>query len=233
MSSGYLPNADGDLLGWVKNCAARMASSYAEYGIPQAQAEGFVTLAGEYAVALAAVQNRGARTGAGVIVMNAARTRVKVAARGIVALARAQPDMVPEKLIELGASVRKGTSTPAPRVRQQPRVSVRSVVARKVSVQVTTLGVPGFRLPPGVKGMNVFIHVGDRPPERINHWTYALSTTKTKFDIDFPRDTPAFSKVWISCFYLNNRLQRGMASIPLATNLGTWEVVDSPIALAA
>lgn len=233
MSSGYLPNADADLLAWVRNCAARIETNYAEYGISLEQSESFVALAEEYAVALSNVSNPGSRTSSGVIVKNEARTRVKVAARGIIALARAQPGMAPQKLIELGASLRKATSTPAPRVRLTLTVTVRSVVARKVSVRVRTPSVPGFRLPPAVKGMNVFVHVGDVPPARINHWTYALSTTRTKFDIDFPRDTPAFSKVWISCFYLNNRLQRGMASVPVATNLGTWGVVDSPMTLAA
>ena len=52
-----------------------------------------------------------------------------------------------------------------------------------------------------------------------NAWTFSGNTTKNVYDIVLPNATPAGSRVWITAFWFNNRMDSGPAATAVSVNV--------------
>jgi hypothetical protein len=78
--------------------------------------------------------------------------------------------------------------------------------------------------PAGVKGASVCWFAGDAPPADPALWHFGANTTRNVVDVMLPTDTTPGSKVWLTAFWFNNKMEAGPASIPVSIHIpGTME----------
>ena len=71
----------------------------------------------------------------------------------------------------------------------------------------------------GVKGASIFRYIGENAPNSVEGWTFAGNTTKTVYEVTLPAETPAGSKVWITAYWFNGKMQSGPAATPVSIHI--------------
>jgi len=73
--------------------------------------------------------------------------------------------------------------------------------------------------PIGAMGATVLYHVGDTAPCDPAEWTFARNASKPAFEVDVPLSVEAGSKVWLTAFWFNKRMQPGQAAKAKSTRI--------------
>ena len=107
--------------------------------------------------------------------------------------------------------------SPIPVPTEVPELDVLSVAGRTVRIRLHNENTLSVRKPAGVKGATIFSFVGEDAPEDISLWKFEMSTAKTTVDITFPITVEAGSKVWLTAFWFNPKLQSGPACLAVPT----------------
>jgi len=217
-----IPTKDTLLVAWSSNADARLTASPSTYGITAPIA---LQYNGLHVLFIAAYDALSTAVESGVRSKSLATAKDE-AKRNLLAFARALYGQVQSSTVVtdankelLGVTVRKAPA-PQPAPGYAPDADVVLVNGRTVRVRAHDAQVPTRKgKPPGVKGLTVLSYVGEAPPANIANWVFEGNTTKTTIDVVFPDTVAAGAKVWITCFWRNERDMSGPACSPISTYL--------------
>jgi len=228
----FLPSKEADLLAWSTNFDAKITATPTIYGVTSAMATVYTALHLAFATKYAESIEPTTNSKATIAAKNLAKQNLvngPGGARALVALCQAFPGMNDALRAELSIRPRDVEPSPAPVPDDAPQLNIVSTVGRKVTLRLRDPKNPDRRgKPEGIQGATVLTHVGTTAPQDPLLWTFAINTSKTTFDIDFPVTIPAESKVWITAFWFNSRKDNSPPSTPVATRLA--DTVAMPIA---
>ncbi len=189
----FLPDRDSALLAWSLNFKSLITATPTAYGLTAEQASVYDALHEAYATALAAA-DPSIRNKPATATKNVRRAMLKTQARLLAGLIEHTVSVSDAQKLELGLTVRK-PPTPVPAPSASPNIDIVSVNGRSVKVRLHG-DEPGRRgRPAGVQGASVFSYVGEQPTDDISAWKFEGSTTRTRFDVEFPATVQPGTKV--------------------------------------
>jgi len=222
-TTDYLPAREADLLQWSTNFDTRINAGALNYGLTVPQAAAYTVLHDAFAAAYATANEPITRTPAAITTKNTAKNALIRGVGGIrelAAIVQAFPGTTDTERVELGLNVRDTEPTPIPPPSVAPGLSVSLVTGRTVKVRVFDALVPSSRSKPeGVLGASVYSYVGETAPVDIDSWKYEGSTTRTTIDVEFPATVANGSRVWLTAYWTNPRLESGPPCQPVSTNI--------------
>jgi len=215
--SSYLPSREADLADWALNFNTLINVDPTVYGLTAEQAA-------EYAARYTAFEGLYEKSKQPTTRTPAVNQGKRDAKRAMIALTRqlvtviqGQPTTTNEQRAALGITVRDTDPTPFP----VPSVSPVLEVTRVNGWTVSLLLHDGMRRrkPEGVKGANLFSFVGEQPPSEIAAWKFEGGTSRTSLTVEFDHGLTPGTKIWLTAFWFNPRLQSGPACAPVATQI--------------
>ncbi|MFT3788146.1 MAG: hypothetical protein QM770_18580 [Tepidisphaeraceae bacterium] len=226
MGTGFVPLRDPDLLLWSTSFKSLITATPTLFGLTAALATQYGTKHDAYASALAVVQNATTKTKGAVAAKDAAKKALRTLAGQLGKTAQNFPSITAQQLDDLRVTVRSRPA-PIPPPADAPQVVLSSVKDRTVSLLLRGPDANMRRKPAGVQGAIVFSFIGEAPPDDMSAWYYQGNTGKDSAVIEFPIDTPPFSKVWFTACWYNPRGENGPACTPISANLGAWQVQET------
>jgi hypothetical protein len=221
-TTDYLPTREADLLQWSANFDARITAGAASYGLTPAQATVYNGLHSAFQQAWQKANENLTRTPAAIQTKKDAKKALISGEGGIRELAgivQEYPGTTDTERVELGLTVRAEPS-PIPVPQEMPGLDIVSVTGRTVKIRIHDASSPSSRAKPdGVLGAGVYSFVGATPAESLDDWTYEGSTTKNIINIEFPASVPAGSKVWLSAYWFNPKVESGSPCEPVSTHI--------------
>lgn len=242
MTTDFIPRTDAALLAYSANFSTLMTASPTTYGCTAGMATTLATKQAFYATCLEAATNPATRGGSTVFAKDNARRDLVAYIRQLARTVQGTASVTDQQKFDLGVTVRKTVISPIPVPSQSPTLVVKSTNLNIVRVELRTMSGPGVSQrgkPPGVTGAAVFSYVGATPPIDIEDWVFQGNTTRTVVDIAFDPGIAPGAKVWLCGFWFNARMQSGVASAPISTNVPGGGVglgianTDEPLAKAA
>jgi hypothetical protein len=216
-----IPRKDTELVPYSTNWNTRLTSSPATYGATSAEASAYTALHTPYLAAVAAVQAaREAHIQSSPLAAtkNAAKADLLRYARWLYKNIQANATVTDTAKIEMGIKVPDASPTPQPVPSLAPKITVKSVNGRLVSMQLGTDEHPG-KLPLGVNGATILSFVGTEAPVSPAVCKYEGSTSKSTVEVLFPETVEPGTQVWLLAFYFNERKQNGPACTPVPVTI--------------
>jgi hypothetical protein len=206
-------------LAFSLNFSTKITASPVTYGLVAGQATVYAALHAAYSAAYTAAVDPSTRTRSAIATKNNARSALKTNARLLAKVVEATATVTDAEKIDLGLNVRAQPS-PIPAPSTAPALEIVSVIGLTVKIKLhdTSSDVRRGR-PPGVQGASVFSFVGAASPADIAAWKFEGSTGRTTIDIAFDSSVAAGTKVWLTAFWCNAKLQSGPACAPVSANL--------------
>ncbi|MEM1010629.1 MAG: hypothetical protein AAGI46_00245 [Planctomycetota bacterium] len=160
----------------------------------------------------------------------------KIAGR-VVSILRGNPDLTDKQLEDIGVRpiATKRKSIPAPS--EAPVFTNLRVDGRTIYGELRREA-RGRGKPADVTGAILFTATGPIAPMGMDGWTFAQSTTKTKFTLTMP-PSETETVVWVSAFWQNAKDESGPASEPVSVKLASGGALPaeneerSPMRIAA
>ena len=210
---------DGSLNNWGINFVAQLESSPlgpADFGIPDAMATEFTAAQSAYATAYAASQNQTTRGPSTIQGKDDARRSFVEVARRTIKQAEIFPGLTDQQRIDLRIPIPDSSRTPVEPPETKPRLQIVSVQGHLVKLQVLDEN-NKRRRPRYVSGYNLFMFVGDTPPNDIAAWKFVAGYNKLDTELTLPLTLPVGTKVWLTCAWVNRKLEAGPACDPVMT----------------
>jgi hypothetical protein len=212
------------LFEWSRNFSTLLSASPTVFGCTAAMATSYAGYHTAYGTALAAC-SPGVRSASAVLAKNQARENLKFQAKLLSNTINGTATVSDAQKRQLGLNVR-AIPQPVPPPAMSPTIDVTAVSGWTASLRLSDGSKPGKRgKPPGVKGVSIFSFVGAQPPTDISAWKFEGSTTKMRQDVLFDNTLAPGTRVFVTAFFFNNKMQSGPACPPVATNLpgsGVW-----------
>lgn len=218
MSLGATPRKDQELLAWSLNFKTLITATPTVFGLTAGQATQYGTAHTAFATALQTATEPTTRTKAAIAAKDSAKITLRALAGSFGGMVDKNIAVTNAQKIELGLNVR-ATPSPIPAPSAAPKLTVKTVLGRTVTLQLENADVTKRARPAGVQGASVFSHVGDAPPESISSWVFEGSTTKTTVDVAFETSVAPGAKVWFCAFWYSARALSGPACTPISANL--------------
>jgi hypothetical protein len=199
-----------------------ITASPTTYGESAGQASAYTALHTAIATAYATATNPATNSKANVEIKNNAKAALldgPGGARQLVAIIQAFPGTNDDMRAELNVRIPDTDPTPAPVPTTSPDLDILATFGHTIRVRLHESKVSGNTTPEGVKGASVFFFVGDNAPAEISQWNYNGMTTRSTYDAVLPSETPFGSKVWLTAFWFNNRMESGPAATPVSIHL--------------
>jgi hypothetical protein len=220
MSRDYIPGREAEQVNFVGNFAAVVTLKAAALGVPLPLAASNQAAADDYAAAYATATDPATRTAAAVADKSDKRRASVASTRRVAAVVRANPDLGPHVMADLGLRPRDARHSPSPAPEAPPAVNVLSVFGCTARVRLTDPANPARRgKPDHVAGAQVFSHVGETAPANLSDWTNEGNTGRTALDLVFPPTLEPGARVWITARWFGPRFQNGPTAPPVTTRL--------------
>ena len=223
MQRSYLPRSDMGVVLFTQSFAANLTKDPHRFGVQPETAAAYAALQDEFAQAMKRAEDPQTRTPVAVLRKQSLRESLEARTRELVRLILARPGTSNEDRTTLGLPQRGALAVPKGRPKAKPQVEVRRVDGNRVTLELygqTADGHVTARKPAGVKGATLFTAVGPEPPTAPDDWRYERATLERRVQLTFPHTLPPGTRVWITAFWLNDRLERGPASQPVGAYLG-------------
>jgi hypothetical protein len=219
MNRSFFDRPDPVLYTASMNFSTKISANPAACGLSPSQADAYAALNALWTAAYEAARDPATRTQSRVAAKNAARKALRKMASDLAWIISGTPAVTDAQKIDLGLSVRRPPS-PIPPPADRPGMDLISVTGRTVMLRIHDLASVSRRgKPAGVAAAWVYTFVGENYPADPAHWTFAGATTRAKYRIVFPDDTPNDQQVWIAALWINRKQEAGPMSAPLTTNL--------------
>ena len=216
----YPPSREGDLLAWAANFFELINATPTQFGLTAPQATAFGALSSDYADKYETATEPSTNSHAAVVAKNTAKAALLAGASQLVAIVQAHPGTTDAQRAALGIKVRDNEPTPAPVPAAPPFLAVVSTLGRTVKLRLGDLDNPNRRAkPPGVQGATILTYVGDFPPDDPMEWAFAINTSRTLVDVQFPLTVAAGAKVWITAVWFNTRKETSIAAEAVSVRL--------------
>jgi hypothetical protein len=220
MSTHFFPQREADLVTFAANFDAKITANPTSYGLTADQATAFNTLYTAFRTAYQLANNPDTRSPSNIVAKDTAKEAMIENIRQLARIVQAVPDIKPSQLRELGLTVRDPEPTPVPVPDDPPVIDIIAVEGRTVHIRLHDINASTKRgKPAGVYGATVLSYVGDTPPDDLSSWKFEGNITRTSIEVDFPPTIAPGTKVWLTAFWINPRLQSGPATTPVDTYL--------------
>lgn len=214
------PHTVARLVGFSTNFNSKLSVNYAVYQMTLEQAGAYTALHESFIAAQTAVvaaRDKGQRDKSLTNARDEAMTNLLSLGRSYYAAIQKNPAVSDAAKLDLGVVVIDRSPQPEPAPREAPLVRIAGVTGRTLDVVLSTGGKESK--PANAKYSAVYTFVGENYSENPGDWAYHGSSGKNERQITLPTGTPAGAQVWVMAAWLNNRLQAGPASVPVATNI--------------
>ncbi len=227
-STTFPPPREADLLSTSLNFKTKITATPLVFSLTAAQATQYGVYHDAFASALAVANDDATRSPMNIELKNTAKKNLIAYLRLLAGIVQRAPTTTNAMRIDLGIPERKTEYSPIPIPEVAPALSVVSVNGRLIRVKMTDPANPSRRgLNPDIDGVAIFSFVGEDPPTVLSQYRFEGNIARATAEIEMAPTVPAFSKVWITAFYFNERKQSG----PLATAISTY--TGASIAAAA
>jgi hypothetical protein len=219
MAKPYLPSRESELVVWMQNFAGQVTEDPARYGLTEAQGTQLGTLNTNFQQNYDLANHPQTRSPTNIEAKNVAKRELIAYTRQLVEVIQGQPSTTDTQRRTLGITVRDSDPTPVPPPEVAPRLDVVSVSGWLVSLRLHDGESTRRAKPAGVKGATLFSYVGETPPSDIAAWKFEGSTTRTSTQVMFSNQLTPGTKVWLTAFWFNPRLESGPACAPVGTQI--------------
>jgi hypothetical protein len=146
---------------------------------------------------------------------------------GLAAIATNQMGMTNSLREELGLPPRDEVVSPIPAPTMVPVAKILSVNGWTTEVQITTAGSTSRALPDGCAGINIYSFIGASPPSDPLLWTFEGESSRSRFKIAAPPETPVGTKIFYAFCFKSPRFQVGpaCAGVPVIIGGGVPETM--------
>lgn len=223
----YLPSRDALLQSFTDNMGRIVSTDPVPFGITPQQATDYVALQAEFATKLVAAtepSTRGKRT---VFEKDDSKKRLVKRTREFAMTIGKSMNVSNGQRQELGLPILPATRSTVNPPTQKPIAVVTSVDGRTVGMELRHNAERPGKAPNAVAS-TVFTYIGETPPSGADGWTFALNTTKTKFNIHFPASAVG-QTAWITVFWRNAKDQSSPASTPVMVSLPAGGVLPQGV----
>jgi len=215
----FLPRREAELVTWGANFAQLIVASPETYGLTLDQAQAFDVAFDEFRTAYNVANNNMTRSPANIEIKNEKKSAMKAMARTLARQIQGMPFVTNAQKLELGLNV-KGEPQPVPPPEFAPEMDIFAIIGRTVKFRLHNEQALGHRgKPHGIKGASVFSYVGETAPDNLDDWHFEGNTSRTIIDTEFPVTVPPGSKVFLTAFWFNAKMQSGPACQPQGVNL--------------
>jgi hypothetical protein len=220
MANGFPPAREADLVTFSLNFKTKITASPTTYSLTAAQATSYGTLHDAFVASYTTATDPATRSPMNIAEKDDKKLALVENLRLLAGIVQRAPGTTNPMRIDLGLPTRNFEPAPVPPPADPPQVAVRSVNGRTAHLRLEDVANPSRRgKPAGVFGAAVFSHVGATPPAELADWKFEGNTGRTKFEVNFPSDTPAGATVWFTAFWFNQRKESGPPCDPICTNL--------------
>jgi hypothetical protein len=184
MGGSWVPLSDNGLEAFVAGFSAKVSLDPAAYGLSVSDAASLAGLRASFVNALAISSDPATRTRTAVTNKNGARAAMLRQLRVLAGRVQANPAVTPGQRTDLGLKVR-GAGSAIPPPRGTPTLGLAQMYIGSHTVRIADAEVVTRRgRPPGVRGAEIFCHVGDGPPPPdLADWRFEGQTTERQFRI--------------------------------------------------
>jgi hypothetical protein len=219
MPGDYLPHRDELLLAFTDNLRRIVSRDPGALAVAEVDAQRYALVQLDYARKLRAAVDPGTRGRQTVLLKDFSK-------RELVGLTRRLARQINNALIvsdaqrgELALTIRKTTPTPVPVPEVAPRIDVRAVDGRDVTIALRDVLRPTSKARPvGVAWANVFSFVGETPPDDVLAWTFEGGVSSpSKVTYTFDQAIEPGTRVWFAAMWVNRKGQSGPVSEPVST----------------
>lgn len=221
-TNGFLPLSDAALLNWLNNASSVLTASPATYGSNLEAAATFAAVVTAYADAYATANEVSTRTKVTVADKDSARKAAKEAARQMASVAYGQAGITAGQLTAIGLTVKDTTPSPVPVPTTIPNVTLMLTGPQTMRVLARDPASETSRAKPaGVRQIMVQVYEstgGTTPPSDLSQWPGATPYGRTTIDLYFAEMIET-TDVWVSCYWMNSRNERGPSSEPMSLRL--------------
>lgn len=218
--SNWLPETDAALRDWGASFVQQLESAAlpSVFGLTDAQAAAFSDAFNAYSAAYVKANTEATRGPVSVQEKNTAKDALKRVARETVAIVQAFPGTTNDMRAALQITIRDTERTPIDPPTQTPTLQVASVEGHRA--KLTVLNAENKkRRPAHVNGWNLFSYVGETPPADLAEWKFEFGENKLDAELYLPTTLPVGTKVWLTCCWVNRKLETGPACQPVMTRV--------------
>ena len=219
MARSYPPTKDSELLAFSANFRRVIAADAATYGLTDTIVGNFTAVQQKFSEAYERHIEPTTRGPAATLAKNDAKEKLLSSLRPLCKVAGNYPGVTPEERQALGLPEPDRTPTPVPPPSSAPIVEVLSVAGHLATVRLGSVDSERRRKPTGVRGANVFTHVGEAPPSTADGWHFHGTMTKTEFPLSLGASLEPGATVWITAQWFNTKGQTGPAATPTSTRV--------------
>jgi hypothetical protein len=216
MSTPVFPQSrEADLLAWSAQFFALITAQPTRYSLNAAQATAYGVLHDAFATARAAAIDTNTNSKANIEAKNTTKEALLYGPGGawqLVNIIQAAPATTNDMRVALNIRIPDVDPQPVPRPTEKPNIDLVSVSGYTITVRLHGDNVTGK--PANVKGASLFTFVGPMQPTELTNWTFQGNTTKNTATLSVPPTTPPGSRVWVTAFWFNNRMESGDPTMP-------------------
>jgi hypothetical protein len=150
---------------------------------------------------------------------NDAKAAFKQVARRAALIVYAQAGLSSQQISDVGLTVRKTHDTPRPPPSTAPSVIITGVDGHAVSLLLRNGTSVRRAKPENATGASIFTFVGEEPSLNVADWTFYESTSETRCTVEFDQTLTPGTKVWVTAFWVNAKLQSSPAATPVGTQI--------------
>lgn len=222
-NNDYLPSREADLLNWSNNFNNVINLSPTAFGLTAGQCTVFGVLHTSWNNAYTDATQPSTRTPSAIQLKNDSKFAMINNAGGIRALVniiQAHPGTTNQQRVDLGITVSDAEPSPVPAPATAPDLSIISIFNRTVKIRLRDVENADRRgKPDGVQGATILLFVGEDAPADPMEWNFALNTSTTLLDMDFPATIAAGAKVWLTAIWFNARKENSPPATPVSVRL--------------
>jgi hypothetical protein len=222
-----MPTTDGGKLTFVNNMIDLVTAAPTSWGITAGIVTQLTSYRDDYETKLAAATEPATKSRANTFAKNQARDlMVSYIRDSVVPPIQGSAVVTDQMKHDLDITIRGANPrTPIQAPTEVPVATIRKVDGWTTDVQITTAGSERRGLPDGVAGINIYSYAGATPPADPLLWTYEGESSKSRFKIAAPPETPVGTKIFYTFCFKNPRFQVGpaCAGVPVVVGGGVPE----------
>ena len=220
----FKPRTESGLRAWSANFLQKVSGTPMAFGITVPQVAHYQTLHDEFATRFAAANNPNTNCKATVAAKNLAKELLLNSDGGawdLVNIIQAFPGTTDAMRGTLGLRLVDVPPVRTARPDRAPQLAIMFSSGRVLKLRLRDQEHSTRRgKPDGVIGATVLYFVGDQTPEEFSQWIFAMNTSRALFDLVLPPSVPAGSKVWLTAFWFNARMQTSPAATLKCARVG-------------
>ncbi len=187
MPGDYIPGADGAFDAWQDNFVAYVSANAASLGLdPMNDVAPLSAASIDWGVAYPANTTAQQAAQAARQTKDGARTDLVAIVRPLVRRMQANPAVTDDDKASMGITVPDSTPTDVVLPETRPVVNVDTSQRLRHTIHFADEATPTSKAkPPGVRGAQIWVKIGDPPPADPSECTYVATDTRTPYVLDF------------------------------------------------